>query len=88
MGSKFILTPLDISHLNINQTNKYISRSHFIREPSCSFEGDVTTGQNWKLCILISFMVDRFQVQSLSVEGNIITSISSVRHIGMQVRIS
>ena len=42
MGPKFILTPLDISQYGEIRQRTF-SRRHFIKEPSCSFEGDVTT---------------------------------------------
>ena len=43
------LNPLELPHFDISHTitvksnRQLISRRHFIREPSCSFEGDVTT---------------------------------------------
>ena len=42
MGLKFILTPFDISHLRLNQTNEIFLKD-ILLEPSCSFESDVTT---------------------------------------------
>ena len=40
----FLVAGLDISHGESNR--QLISRRHFIKEPSCSFEGDMTTDSN------------------------------------------
>ena len=61
--------------ITVKSNKPLISRRHFIKEPSCSFEGDVTT-DHWILIIRShgSLPLFDFHVQSLSV-GKYYTSL-------------